>query len=126
MLRAQLTTANNVKSILAGLVNDKINSTLDIIHRQYQESSSIDQLAGYCHLSKNTFTRAFRQSLGHLAYQYLSLWRLEKAKQLLYQNQLTISQIAETVGYQSGIVFRKAFKNRFAFNTCKLLNIKPK
>lgn len=121
VLRAQLAAANNVKSILAGLVNDKINPALDIIHRQYQEPLSVEQLAGNCHLSKNTFTRSFKQSLGQTPYQYLSLWRLEKAKQLLHQNQLTISQIAEKVGYQSDIVFRKAFKNHFGFNAYQLM-----
>jgi AraC-like DNA-binding protein len=121
VLRTQLIETDNMTSVLAGLVNDKINPALDVIHRKYSEPLSIEQLAHCCHLSKNTFTRSFKQSLGQTPYQYLSMWRLEKAQQLLSQNHLSISQVAEATGYQSDIVFRKAFKNYFGFNAYKVI-----
>ncbi len=124
VLRTQLVSTNNVKSILAGLVNDKINPALNAIHQQYPEPLTIEQLAGHCHLSINAFTRSFKQSLGETPYQYLCSWRLDKAHQLLSQKQLTISQIAEAVGYKSDIVFRKAFKNHFGFNAYELMKTK--
>ena len=121
ILRTQLQKSLDSQGILKGLVNHKINPALDLIHRQYQHSLTLEQLSTHCHLSKNSFARLFKKSLGQTPYQYLSQWRLEKSRQLLNQKQLTISQVAEKVGYQSDIVFRKAFKAFFGFNAYDLI-----
>ena len=121
ILRVQLHKKNDSQGILNGLVNHKINPALDLIHRQYQDDLTLEHLATHCHLSKNTFARLFKKSIGQTPYQYLCQWRLEKSRQLLNQQQLTISQVAEAVGYQSDIVFRKAFKTFFGFNAYDLI-----
>lgn len=42
--------------------------------------------------------------------QYLTFWRMQKARELLSETRLGTGAIAEQVGYQSEAAFAKAFK----------------
>lgn len=42
--------------------------------------------------------------------QYLTFWRMQKARELLSESRLGTAAIAEQVGYQSEAAFSKAFK----------------
>lgn len=50
-------------------------------------------------MSKYYFCRLFKQSTGISPHQYLIQQRLERAKQLLLQSKLSITKIAQTVGF---------------------------
>jgi AraC family transcriptional regulator len=75
--------------------------------------SSLSELAALCGLSRSHFVRAFKQSTGMPPHRWLSMQRVERAKELLRRTKLPIAEIAVTCGFadQSHLtrVFSKAF-----------------
>ncbi|WP_169513346.1 hybrid sensor histidine kinase/response regulator transcription factor [Flexithrix dorotheae] len=74
---------------------------------------SIESLGDQLGMSRSTFYRKFKKLTGISANEYLKKIRLGKAKALLEEGNVTISQICFEVGYQSQAQFRVAFKNEF-------------
>jgi AraC family transcriptional regulator len=60
---------------------------------------SVTQLADACGLSGHHFSRAFRRSTGKAPHQWLLQRRIDKAKQLLRQSKLPLSEVAVVCGF---------------------------
>lgn len=91
------------------VIDRQIDQAIRWITLQFHQQISIDQMAytlGYhrAHLSK-----AFKQKTGLSPKQYLLKMRMEKAKELL-NSQLTIDQIASSVGFNDALYFSKQFR----------------
>jgi AraC family transcriptional regulator len=69
----------------------------------------IDELATEARLSLFHFARMFKQSVGVPPRAYLTRLRLEKACELLEMSDLSITEIAQEVGYSSNQVFARVF-----------------
>jgi len=61
-------------------------------------------------MSRSAFAARFSQRVGQTPMQYLTFWRMQRARELLAATRLSIAAIAERVGYQSEAAFNKAFK----------------
>ncbi|MDH6230884.1 AraC family transcriptional regulator [Mesorhizobium soli] len=70
---------------------------------------TLETLAQSCSLSKRHFTRAFRQSTGLAPYQWLQHRRIDRAKQLLAQSNISLSAIAFECGFADQSHFTRAF-----------------
>ncbi len=70
---------------------------------------TLDLLARACELSNRHFTRAFRQSTGMAAHQWLQYRRMEKAKQLLEKSSGSLSTIALDCGFADQSHFTRTF-----------------
>ncbi len=84
-----------------------------IIENMGNPELSIESLGDQFGMSRSTFYRKFKKLAGISAKEYLKKIRLGKAKALLEEGNVTISQICYEVGYQSQAQFRVAFKNEF-------------
>jgi AraC-like DNA-binding protein/ligand-binding sensor protein len=74
------------------------------------EELSLDQVAKSVHTSKFYFCKMFKKSTGINFTDYLSRVRTERAKSLLLNQNLRISEIAYEVGFQSLTHFNRVFK----------------
>lgn len=74
------------------------------------EELSLDQVAQSVHTSKFYFCKMFKKSTGINFTDYLSRVRTERAKNLLLNRNLRISEIAYEVGFQSLTHFNRVFK----------------
>jgi transcriptional regulator GlxA family with amidase domain len=72
-----------------------------------------DELAAVVHLSPNHFLRSFKRVFHETPYQYLRRHRLEKARHLLEDTSLSVTEICFTVGYSSLGSFSSAFTRHF-------------
>ena len=70
---------------------------------------SLDRLANECKLSVRHFTRAFRQSTGMSAHEWLLHHRLEKAKGLLTGSLQSLAGIAAECGFADQSHFARSF-----------------
>ena len=61
-------------------------------------------------MSRTAFAQRFRALVGQTPVSYLATWRMQKAAYLLEMGTLSITQIAERVGYASELAFAKAFR----------------
>ena len=92
--------------------NNDIAAAAAYIQLHYYEPLSVTEVAQQSHLSKYYFIRLFRQSFGCTPYQFVIQKRLEEAKRLLHNADLTVEEIAYHVGYGNpGNLIRDFRKN---------------
>jgi len=95
--------------LLRGLGDERLALALKQLHARIDHSWTVDQLARIAALSRSAFFERFTRTLGVAPMEYLLAWRMEIAKEMLSNNELTVSQIAERVGYGSTSAFSVAF-----------------
>lgn len=87
---------------------------LEMIHQyleeNYSKDISLDTVAEVVNLSTSYLSFIFKEISGKNFVDYVNDFRIEKAKILLEETSLNISQIAEKVGYNSANSFSKVFK----------------
>lgn len=74
------------------------------------QNVSLDQLAGYLHVTSVYISRLFKQELGYSFVHYLTYVRMKHAVQLLQDRSLSIHEISEQIGYDTQHYFSTAFK----------------
>ncbi len=88
-----------------------IRGVMDYIANHYRESDlSITRIAEHFHFSPTYLNVLFKQETRVTLKQYLSDYRIEKAKTLLANEYYKISEISELCGYANGNYFAKVFK----------------
>ncbi len=95
---------------LAGLRDFQIADALGLIHGEVDEPWTVGTLAARVGMSRSAFSARFRALVGEPPLQYLTRWRMQVAANHLQENRLTLSEIAEGVGYQAEASFSKVFK----------------
>jgi len=71
------------------------------IDEHWAQPLSVDEIAQRAHLSRYHFIRCFQRAFYATPHQYLMRKRLEKAKQLLAESSLSITEICFAVGFES-------------------------
>jgi transcriptional regulator GlxA family with amidase domain len=106
--------------------SDRANHGVDgiarMMERSIEEPLTLDVISGRCGVSRRHITRLFRQSLGRAPMDYYRTLRLNHAKQLLFQSDLSISQIAVASGFQSLSSFSRSFSTEFGSSPRTLLS----
>lgn len=89
---------------------------IDVIDRYIEKNMAypitVAQLAGAVFLGESQFHERFKQATKTTPYQYLVKKRIDKAKQLLEEGRLTMSQISEATGFSSASVFSHTFSRQ--------------
>lgn len=97
---------DGMKPRLQGIVKDIVA----YIDEHYASQLTLDGLSGHFHLNKSYFCQLFKSKTGMSFTEYLSDVRLTKARLLLRQGEMTVSQVCEAVGFQNFSYFCKCFK----------------
>jgi AraC-like DNA-binding protein/ligand-binding sensor protein len=77
----------------------------------HEDPVSLDEIAKAMHVSRFYFCKMFKKATGLTFTDYLSRIRVEKAKTLLLNPHLRVSEIAYMVGFQSLTHFNRVFRN---------------
>jgi Response regulator containing CheY-like receiver domain and AraC-type DNA-binding domain len=70
------------------------------------------QLANYVYLSPDYLSRIFKQEIGIQLTEYITQKRIQRAKRLLKETDLSIGEIAFSVGYSNWAYFSKVFREK--------------
>jgi len=89
---------------------ERIKSALDYINLNYSSELDIDMLAKVSNLSKFYFCRLFKEITHLTPVDYINKFRVEKAIKLIKNTDMSISEIAFEVGFNSVSYFIKVFK----------------
>jgi len=89
---------------------DIIKRARRIIDREYADPPSLEALAVNLGLSQTRLKTGFKSAFGTTVMQYCLQKRVDAAKLLLAEPHLSISQIADTVGYEDPSAFSRAFR----------------
>ncbi len=84
-----------------GLSQQQLKQVFDYIQDHLDQEISLDILAAQIGMSQFYFARLFKQSVGMSPYRYLIGQRIERAKQLLRQKDLSITAIALRCGFNT-------------------------
>ncbi|MGG1551969.1 MULTISPECIES: response regulator [Paenibacillus] len=90
--------------------NNVIFEIAAYLDKHYHEDISLQDIASRFYLSREYISRKFKQEFNVNLSDYLGSIRMSKAKVLLCNPHLRISQVAEMVGYQDEKYFSKVFK----------------
>ena len=94
-----------------GLAPSKLKKVVEYIERHLSTDLSLKEIAQQIDLSQSHFSRLFKQSVGLSPWQYVIQRRVETAKQLLKNEDLTIDRVSDRLGFlshsQFTIFFRK-------------------
>ena len=82
---------------------------LNYIHVNYQSAISVGELTELLGISQPYLFRIFKGATGRSPKQYISDYRLLQAKKLLRETDLTVSEVAASVGYSDAFAFSKFF-----------------
>ena len=75
----------------------------------FNKEINVDEYAQSLNISVSWFIRCFRQITGMTPLQYVINLRISNAQMLLETSDYTISQIAESVGYENALYFSRLF-----------------
>ncbi|MCG8371180.1 MAG: AraC family transcriptional regulator [Proteobacteria bacterium] len=89
---------------------ERFRSARRILDMQYSNPPSLAELAKRLGLSETRLKSGFKNTFGMTTMQYCLQKRIDAARLLLEENHLSISQIANTVGYEDPSAFSRAFK----------------
>lgn len=105
-----LTDQNNWLNVLT---HPELSPAFTVIHSQPEQSWTVESLAETCYMSRSKFASLFHQISGETPLAYLKQHRLRLASQFLRTGQLSIQQIAHSVGYASETAFSQTFKKYY-------------
>ena len=80
------------------------------IHHQFTDEITLDLLVGISGLNKRTLNRRFLQATGCSPMAYIRNIRLDHAKDLLKNTNLSITEVAIQIGYRDADYFSRQFK----------------
>lgn len=90
--------------------SDYVASAVSFIHRHYAENISQTMVANEIGISPAYLSKLFKDNLNIGFMEYLNNYRLEKAKKLLEQQNLSNKTIAQLCGFHEDAYFSKVFK----------------
>jgi AraC family transcriptional regulator len=96
--------------IRGGLPDWQQNKLARYVEDHLSEEISLLSLARLVQLSPYHFSRAFKQSFGLPPHRYLTSRRIERAKSLLVQRKLSVTEIGVEVGFSESGAFSAAFR----------------
>jgi AraC family transcriptional regulator len=93
-----------------GLPSWRLNRALEMLNRNVTASLTLNDLADDVGLHPSTFCRAFKESTGLSPHRYLIQLRVARAKEMMADHSLTLTQIALDCGFNDSSSFSVAFR----------------
>ncbi|MBN2659316.1 MAG: helix-turn-helix transcriptional regulator [Spirochaetales bacterium] len=88
----------------------QIEDVAEYIAANFDLSFTLEELAARCHLNPSYFSRIFREKMGQPLFEFINRARINRAVQLLKKTDLSILEIAMTVGYNNVSFFNRYFR----------------
>lgn len=95
---------------LGGPTQRLVRRAMGFIHEHYAEPLTREQIASYVHFSPDYLTDCFRREQGVTPMVYLNRYRICRARNLLENSDLPITQVALAVGFAEGAHFTRTFQ----------------
>lgn len=93
----------------AALAPHRVNTVVAYIEEHAAETVGVKKLASVVNMSPFHFARMFKGALGVPPHAYITNVRMERAKRLLATSNMSLREIATTVGYQTQAHFTGVF-----------------
>ncbi len=112
-IRSFLASEKADKLVFKGLRDPQISRLIGVLHQDYRQNWTLESMAKIAGMSRTVFAEKFREVMGITPMQYLTLWRMQQARQLLITSETPMITVAEKSGYLSESSFSRVFKQHF-------------
>lgn len=96
--------------LAAGLPKKRLQQVVDYIQDNLDQDLSLAELANVVQLSSHHFGKLFKQTMGVSPYQYVMKCRIEQAKHLLADNERSIVNVSQLLGFHDQSHFTNVFR----------------
>jgi len=93
-----------------GIVDRRLRRAIEFMHDNCGRELSLAEIAASAYLSAFHFARLFKKITGAPPHAYLAALRVERARRLLAETDLSITEVGARVGYASQSHFTKVFR----------------
>ncbi len=90
-----------------------IDDVFEYINKHYAEKPSLDELAALSYMDKSYLCRAFKKRFGQSPIEAVIRLRLNHARDLLFNTDMTVKEIATACGYNDTSFFIAQYKKTF-------------
>ena len=90
--------------------NTECNIIKNYIDKNYSENITLGTLSDLVYISKHHLAHIFKKEIGVAPINYLIMRRMEEAKMMLRDTELSINEIASKLGYENTSYFSQIFK----------------
>ena len=87
-----------------------IEEAVNLIAKNYWMDIKVTDIANSCGIERSYFYRLFKEMTGISPQEYLTKHRINNACEFLKRNELSIGDVARSVGYEDPLAFSKQFK----------------
>ena len=123
-LFAELLNFQTTKSLGENNYEDTVQQIKEYISDHLSENLTVNELAMAAHMSASHFSRIFKQQTGFSPYDYVLIFRLNRAKFLLKNTDLSVSTVAYKTGFNSESNFIYFFTENVGISPGKFRKLK--
>lgn len=95
---------------------DALSPLMDTMRRRIDKALSLAELARMAAMSERTFIRRFKEATGTTPADWLTVIRLDRARELLESSSHSIDSIAEQTGFGTATTMRHHFRRKLGTN----------
>ena len=88
-----------------------VHKAVEYIKNNYSRPITVTDIADFLNVNRSYLYTVFKNSLGLSPKDYLTRFRISRAKEQLILTDLPVEYIASANGYKNALIFTKAFKN---------------
>ncbi len=89
---------------------DPVESAKDFIEANFDRPIDLEAIARQANLSRYHFLRTFRRTYDETPHAYITRLRMARARELLIETELSVTDVCMTVGYESLGSFSSSFR----------------
>ena len=93
-----------------GLPQRQVRTVMEYVEAHLADKTSVAELAALLDLSRFHFIRAFKKTVGKSPHKFILHRRIERARELLTDNDLSIGEIAERTGFNGPAQLTRVFR----------------
>ena len=111
----QIKSSGSIVDVISRADVEKLSALKNYIENKYLEPLSLAGLCKAFSLNEFKLKKGYKQLFNTTVFGHINSLRMEKARQLLLQKQMTVSEIANFIGYKSINSFSAEYKKRFGY-----------
>ena len=96
--------------------NSTVESIEDYLRTNVYKSLDMSEICGRFHIGKSQLSLIFKECTGKSLMHYYAELKIEEAKRLLADNNLSVSEISDSLGYSGIHSFSRSFKKATGFS----------
>lgn len=117
-------TSKNRTEIAGKNPEDYINICKNYIIVNYHKKITVNDLSAFIGLDRTYLYRLFKKELDMSPNEFILGYKIKRAEELLLTTQLSVKEIANSIGYDDSLAFSRLFSKRYGISPTKFKSTK--